>query len=148
MKGELTKALGCSYAGHEFGASYPDSICIDGYLWDADSDDDGDLTSGGDLACPRCNTAQFLEDALEEAKDGGCGKAMFTPWCAAVVWENAVAKALRENPEAASVALSGFAPFATDDWPDRQAVYDGRAPWERTVEIIIEPAAISRGDQS
>lgn len=34
---------GCNYAGHEFGASYPDSICIEGYLWDADScDEPGD----------------------------------------------------------------------------------------------------------
>ena len=29
----------CDYQGHEFGASYLDSICIDGFLWDADACD-------------------------------------------------------------------------------------------------------------
>ena len=27
----------CEYQGHELGAAYLDSCCIDGYLWDADS---------------------------------------------------------------------------------------------------------------
>ena len=61
----------CDYSGHEFGASYPDSVCIDGYLWDADSCDEpgGPLYSGGEWPCPRCNTRLMLENALEEAKD-------------------------------------------------------------------------------
>jgi hypothetical protein len=35
----------CDYQGYEFGAGfYPDSICIDGQLFDADNcDDQGDL---------------------------------------------------------------------------------------------------------
>jgi hypothetical protein len=27
----------CDFMGQDFGATYPDSVCIDGYLWDADS---------------------------------------------------------------------------------------------------------------
>jgi hypothetical protein len=56
------RKLGCNYQGHEFGATYPDSVCIDGYLWDADSGDateDGWLyTHGGDIPCPKCNSAE------------------------------------------------------------------------------------------
>lgn len=44
-----------------FGASYPDATCIDGYLWDLDSDDNGSLTIGGEDACPFCNTEKFIE---------------------------------------------------------------------------------------
>ena len=32
----MAKKLGCNYQGYEFGASYPDSVCIEGRLWDAD----------------------------------------------------------------------------------------------------------------
>ena len=48
---------GCDYTGYDFGAPYPDSCCIDGYLWDLDSCDEpgGGLRSGGDIPCPRCN---------------------------------------------------------------------------------------------
>ena len=65
----------CDYTGHEFGASYPDSMCIDGLLWDADSCDDpgGPLTIGGDRPCPKCNREQWLSDRmelLEEELDG------------------------------------------------------------------------------
>lgn len=53
----------CSYQGFEFGATYPDSVCIDGYLWDADSGDScGDgwcYTVGGEIPCPRCNTEEY-----------------------------------------------------------------------------------------
>lgn len=131
-------ALGCDYAGHEFGASYPDSICIDGYLWDADSDDgDGMLTSGGEWACPRCNTAEYLAEALEEAKEGCCGYSNGWPWVAADQWDRACAKARRENAEAANAFLATVEPFETTDWPDRQAVREGRARWDDTVDVIL-----------
>jgi len=57
----------CDYQGHEFGATYPDSVCIDGYLWDADSGDatqDGEgwiYTNGGDIPCPKCNAEAHRE---------------------------------------------------------------------------------------
>ena len=59
----------CDYQGHEFGATYPDSVCIDGFLWDADSGDAcGEgwcYTNGGEIPCPQCNAekhADYLRD--------------------------------------------------------------------------------------
>lgn len=132
----------CDYCGYEFGANYPDSVCIDGYLWDADSgDDDHGLTNGGEWACPRCNTKRMLEDAREKALSGGAGHFQFQPYCAAVLWDGAVRKAIAENPEEARKTLEEMEPFETDDWPDRQAVYDGRASWRDTVTVRIVPRA-------
>ena len=53
---------GCGYEGRDFGASYLDSTCIDGYLWDWDSCDEpgGPLYSGSDIPCPACNTREYL----------------------------------------------------------------------------------------
>ena len=56
----------CDYQGYEFGAgSYPDSVCIDGYLWDADSGDACDdgwcYTLGGEIPCPQCNAKAHAE---------------------------------------------------------------------------------------
>ncbi len=63
------KKLGCDYQGSEFGAYYLDSVCIEGYLWDADSGDatvDGwNYTFGGDLPCPKCNHAAWREQWAE-----------------------------------------------------------------------------------
>lgn len=65
----------CDYQGHEFGASYPDSVCIDGFLWDADSGyacgDDWCYTNGGEIPCPKCNAeayATYCREANEEAE--------------------------------------------------------------------------------
>lgn len=49
-----------------FGASYPDATCIDGYLWDLDSDDNGLLTIGGEDPCPFCNTEKLIEQNQDE----------------------------------------------------------------------------------
>lgn len=131
----------CNYQGYEFGASYPDSTCIDGYLWDADSDDgDGMLTRGGEIACPACNTRQYLADAMEDAKDGACGSSMFRPWCAATVWEAQCAIAAKVNGMEAMNFLTSIEPFETLDWPDRAAVYAGRARWDETVPVIYRGA--------
>jgi hypothetical protein len=53
---------GCDYQGNEFGEDeYPNSNCIDGWLWDANSGDFGpdgrgwEYDIGGDTACPKCN---------------------------------------------------------------------------------------------
>lgn len=58
--------MSCDYQGYEFGAgSYPDSICIDGKLYDADDCDDSDLSllyePMEDIPCPMCRE----EDAIE-----------------------------------------------------------------------------------
>lgn len=48
----------CNYQGYEFGAGlYPDSVCIDGRLYDADNcDSDGRLYEPvEDIPCPMCD---------------------------------------------------------------------------------------------
>jgi hypothetical protein len=132
----------CGYTGHEFGARYPDSICIDGFLWDADSGDDDGLTHGGDWACPRCNTARFIEDAAEEYSTGSCGTSMGYSWVEAEQFERVVAKAHAENPDETARVIPTIAPFQSSDWPDRQAVRDRRAPWDDTIEVTVDPVAI------
>lgn len=57
---------GCGIEFPFFGAGYPDARCIDGYLWDMDSYDNGVFTSGGDEPCPVCNTERWLERVLED----------------------------------------------------------------------------------
>lgn len=127
--------MSCGYQGYEFGASYPDSMCIDGLLWDADSGDgDGYLTCGGEIPCPRCSTEGYLRAALDEAKDGGCGLYGWTPHVAMVSWEGAIAKARRENAAEAERFLKTVEPFKTEDWPDRAAVYAAPHLWDQTIE--------------
>ncbi len=57
----MSKTLGCRYEAPTFGARYPDGTCIDGWMWDLDSGDGDELTSGGDVPCPWCNTRVFIE---------------------------------------------------------------------------------------
>lgn len=63
----------CDYQGHEFGACYPDSVCVDGLLYDADNcDDEGNLYQGAeDYPCPKCNGAEwrrrYREDIVNDA---------------------------------------------------------------------------------
>jgi len=63
--------MSCGYQGYEFGAHYPDSICIDGYLWDADSGFEGYLDNGGDIPCPACNREKWLSYYRTEIIDCG-----------------------------------------------------------------------------
>jgi|HubBroStandDraft_2_1064218.scaffolds.fasta_scaffold798620_2 hypothetical protein len=48
---------GCGYQGYEFGASYPDSICFGGRLYDADDcDGDGNYYEPAEIIpCPMCH---------------------------------------------------------------------------------------------
>jgi hypothetical protein len=68
---ELTS--GCDYQGYEFGANYLDSVCLEGYLWDADSGDACEggwmYTNGGDIPCPKCNHAEWLDYHRESYRD-------------------------------------------------------------------------------
>jgi len=59
---------GCDIEFPHFGASYPDAICIDGYLYDMDSWDGGGYFIGGDDPCPVCNTEEWLELVLENGQ--------------------------------------------------------------------------------
>lgn len=54
----------CNYQGYEFGAgSYPDSVCIDGSLYDADRcDDNGNLYQmDEDIPCPMCRPTEAVD---------------------------------------------------------------------------------------
>lgn len=55
----------CNIEFPHFGASYPDAHCIDGYLWDMDSYEDGVYTIGGYDPCPFCNTEAWLKTVLD-----------------------------------------------------------------------------------
>jgi hypothetical protein len=69
----------CDYQGYEFGAgTYPDSICINGTLYDADNcDGEGNFYDTGlETPCPMCRkedavdywyNANFYGDNHEEA---------------------------------------------------------------------------------
>lgn len=69
--GEMSEV--CTYQGNEFGASYPDSICIGGQLFDADNcDSEGNLYEPLEyIPCPQCNHAQWLESHEESVKESG-----------------------------------------------------------------------------
>lgn len=68
----------CEYVGKDFGASYPDSTCIDGYLWNTDSylwdmdcghpgeKNEWLYTIGGDVPCPYCNPSDLITGHYEE----------------------------------------------------------------------------------
>lgn len=59
----------CDYQGYEFGAGhYPDSVCIDGRLFDADDcDDNGNLYEPMlDIPCPMCNPIGCVEYWFEQ----------------------------------------------------------------------------------
>lgn len=102
---------GCDYEGRDFGATYIDTCCIDGYLWDLDSCDEpgGLLSSGGESPCPKCNTLEFLKSAKDEAEScslteiGFCGGG--ESYTGADIWLMAVKKAGSMNPEATLAAL-------------------------------------------
>jgi hypothetical protein len=76
-------ATGCGYKGFEFGARYLDSICLDGWLWDADSGDSNGMTVGGEFACPKCNPEIYMEQfGCDEAEVNRRVARAFgpTPW--------------------------------------------------------------------
>ena len=70
---ESNGLLGCDYMGHEFGASYFDSCCIDGQLYDLDScDSDGNLFEPLEfMPCPQCNHEAWVESKKENLVELG-----------------------------------------------------------------------------
>ncbi|RFQ05765.1 hypothetical protein D0O09_03125 [Pseudomonas putida] len=82
------EALGCDYQGRHFGAAYPDAQCVDGFLWDEDSCDEpgGALLHGGDIPCPKCNSAAHAtyygteeDSASPSAQSAGNGPYQLLP---------------------------------------------------------------------
>jgi hypothetical protein len=66
----------CNYQGYEFGAAYPDSVCIDGRLFDADNcDNNGNLYDNEeDIPCPICRRADAVQWHAERNYGNGCTK--------------------------------------------------------------------------
>jgi hypothetical protein len=58
----------CNYQGYEFGARYPDSVCIDGRLFDADDcDSEGNLYDReDDVPCPMCHREEAIRWHAEQ----------------------------------------------------------------------------------
>lgn len=64
---------GCGYTGHDFGASYPDSQCFGGQLYDLDnSDEPGTINEPLNyIPCPECQHEEWLERQVDEIRDEG-----------------------------------------------------------------------------
>lgn len=100
----------CGFDRPWFGASYPDSFCVDGYLHDADGDgcDPDDLTH----PCPRCNTERYLRDAKDESEGTellsfGTG-AIMTTLTGDDIWRIAKNWARQENPTEAERCIKAL----------------------------------------
>ena|SRR5258707_2558336 len=68
----------CDYQGYEFGAgTYPDSMCIDGQLFDADDcDDQGNLYEPTEyIPCPMCDPGAAIKYWTRRNSIGGASKA-------------------------------------------------------------------------
>ncbi len=147
--------LGCDYTGHEFRGGFPHSVCADGFLVCRDRPETAinPIDPRIRQACPRCNTERMLRRALDTAKDGGAGESLATldrpasPWCAATEWEAACTRACIENGSVALSFLYSLPPFETDDWPDRQAVLDGRGRWDDTVRVTYYGMSQTKEDR-
>lgn len=102
------EAFGCGFDKPWFGASYPDSFCVNGYLHDADGD--GYIPSDTTHPCPRCNTREYLEVRKEhcdgtELQGWGTGAGM-TYRTGAEMWETSKAWARQENPTDAETIIT------------------------------------------
>lgn len=69
---------GCDYQGYEFGAgTYPDSVCMDGKLYDADDcDNQGNLyEQQEDIPCPVCRPADAIDYHTRQNRLRGASRA-------------------------------------------------------------------------
>lgn len=107
----------CGFTIPFFGAPYPDALCIEGYLWDLDSDDgDGYLTSGGEFPCPRCNAATLIEHRLRTLPDDIPQNGEATP---AEIWEDTLRACLQLAPQDTIRAVREAGAFCLLDIPGR-----------------------------
>lgn len=74
---ETLERGGCGYQGYEFGAgAYPDSVCIEGSLYDADDcDDQGNLyEQQEDIPCPICRPADAIDYHAQQNRLRGASR--------------------------------------------------------------------------
>lgn len=71
---------GCGYQGYEFGASYPDSQCFGGRLYDMDNcDGDGNLYEPIEyIPCPMCHPKKYVEYRVQLGWSLKAAKALTT----------------------------------------------------------------------
>lgn len=63
---------GCGYEGYDFGASYPDSKCYGGRLYDLDNCDGEILYEPSDyIPCPECNHEAWRDSFKEQIEMEG-----------------------------------------------------------------------------
>lgn len=127
----------CGYSGRHFGAHYEDATCIDGFLWDLDSDDGEGLTSGGDLPCPLCNTSSYLDGAKEDAETTSWGQVMMSVYSGAMIIEGALRLAESVNAKEAAIWKKQNPVIDTFDWPNRNEILAGRANITEPIEIKL-----------
>ena len=100
----------CNFSEPWFGATYEDSFCVDGYLYDADKD--GYDPHDKSHSCPQCNTKEFLEDVFEKAEsisEFRCGAGgIYICGNSHTIWENGCALARKFNPTAAEEIITGL----------------------------------------
>lgn len=117
----------CDYSASMFGAHYPDAECVEGYMWDLDSFDDGYLTSGGEIPCPKCNTGKWLAHQLETAEND-IPQSNHEKDLPAYLWERSVTEALKLNPQAARAFLTRLEDVEILDF--RARVSSPSRPWD------------------
>ena len=64
---------GCGYQGYEFGASYPDSQCFGGRLYDMDAcDDNGGIYEPTEyIPCPMCHRGNAIVYWAQRNRNSG-----------------------------------------------------------------------------
>lgn len=80
----------CNYQGYEFGASYPDSVCMDGQLWDADNCDgeSGIIEPIEYIPCPMCYPWDYIVFMTTRHDDFSilCLESWHSFYCALRLW--------------------------------------------------------------
>lgn len=151
----------CNIEFPHFGASYPDAHCIDGYLWDMDSYEDGCYTVGGDDPCPFCNTDAWLKTVLDNEEFASREEALEWVEKMREKW-GAVHSGSSEIPNSMEEAANEYEKANTGIYPEvgqtsiRDAFIDG-AKWQAEKEKEYSPwlsiqglkdAALEFGEQA
>ena len=85
----------------------------------------------------------WLDEAKEEAEDTDYGTTMVSAYSGAMILEGALATAWKANPEATSVWIADNPTATVNDWPDRQAVFNGLASHRETVVRHVPTSALA-----
>lgn len=128
---------GCGYMGRDFGASYLDSECFGGRLYDLD-DGDGDMLYEPReyLPCPNCRMEEWLERHAKYVSEGVSGREKSS----LPEWQAVCRFALKTNKAEALRLLNGR--FKTVAYLEHNAGGDDLIEREWTFDLaaLTEPA--------